>query len=51
MKRLLLFIFISLIEQLVLAQTIQVSAPRQVKAGENFRVSFTISTQDVVHLL
>ena len=47
MKRLLLFIFISLIEQLVLAQTIQVSAPRQVKAGENFRVSFTISTQDV----
>ena len=47
MKRLLLFIFISLIEQLVLAQTIQVSAPRQVKVGENFRVAFTISTQDV----
>jgi putative batD protein len=47
MKRLLLFIFISLIEQLVLAQAIQVSAPRQVKAGENFRVAFTISTQDV----
>ena len=30
-----------------LAQTLTVSAPAQVSAGENFRISYTVSTQDV----
>ena len=30
-----------------LAQTITVSAPSQVSVGENFRIAYTVSTQDV----
>lgn len=34
-------------QALLLAQTIRVSAPSRVEGGENFRVAYTVNTQDV----
>lgn len=47
MKRYSSIILLLLISCVALAQTITVSAPSNVEAGENFRVSFKINTQDV----
>ncbi len=47
MKRI-LFILLCVVARLSLtAQTISVQAPSQVSCGENFRVSYVVSTQDV----
>ena len=47
MKRYSSIILLLLISCVAWAQTITVSAPSNVEAGENFRVSFKINTQDV----
>ena len=36
-----------LLTSVCMAQSIQVSAPSRVEAGENFRVSYKVTTQDV----
>lgn len=46
-KSFILLIVLAFICMVVNAQNIQVSAPSQVAVGENFRLSYTISTQDV----
>lgn len=47
MKRSNFVFFFLLLAYTCLAQSIHVSAPTKVEAGENFRVSFKITTQDV----
>ena len=45
--RLLLLVMVSIMPMGILAQTITVSVPSHVQAGENFRLSYTVNTQDV----
>ena len=45
--RLLLLVMVSIMPMGILAQTITVSLPSHVQAGENFRLSYTVNTQDV----
>lgn len=47
MKRYLLFLLFVMMGLTLWAQTITVSAPAQVAVGENFRVSYTINTNDI----
>ncbi len=48
MKRKILFLYtLFLCASMVVAQNISVSAPAQVAVGENFRLEYTINTQDV----
>lgn len=46
-KNILLFYLFTYLPLAIEAQTLTVSAPAQVSAGENFRISYTVSTQDV----
>lgn len=46
-KNILLFYLFTFLPLAIEAQTLTVSAPAQVSAGENFRISYTVSTQDV----
>jgi len=46
-KNILLFYLFTFLPLAIGAQTLTVSAPAQVSAGENFRISYTVSTQDV----
>ena len=47
MKRLLLIIQIALVAIAVHAQTLSVHAPSHVQTGENFRLTYTVNTQNV----
>ena len=47
MKRFLLTLTGAIIAIFSQAQSVSVSAPTQVSAGENFRISYTVNTQDV----
>ena len=47
MKKYILLTLLCLIALCVGAQSISVSAPSRVSAGENFRISYTVNTQDV----
>ena len=46
-KAYILLLFVMVCVLTVNAQVISVSAPSKVSAGENFRLSFTINTDDV----
>ena len=47
MKRYHILFILMLLTSVCMAQSIQVSAPSRVEAGENFRVSYKVTTQDV----
>jgi hypothetical protein len=47
MRKYLLLYFLMLVTGNLLAQTISVSAPSHVALGENFRIAYTVNTQDV----
>ena len=46
-KNILLFYLFTFLPLAIGAQTLTVSAPTQVAAGENFRIAYTVDTQDV----